>query len=883
MQGWGKILKICKKPIAWILILAICMPFCCGLFGAKTAEAIVTSSGDGNWRYTVQPDGTIVINEYCGSESKLSIPNMIEQKSVVGIGSSAFYQNESLTSVSIPYGVKEIGSYGFYGCANLTSVSMPESLTGIGYAAFQECGSLANVTIPGSVKNIEDSAFAYCSSLTYMALPNGIESVSASLFRQCTSLSGVVIPDSVTSIGSYAFSDCSGLTSIMLPNGVTTLGQGAFSGCSKLTSIVLPNGIDDIVAYLFSDCASLTSIILPAGVNSIGKSAFSECTGLTSLNIPADVVSIGQMAFSGCTGLTSLMVPAGVIEIGGNAFPDHHSFQIVTPLGSYAESYAKSNGIAVQTTSVSTPVPSVIPPSAPLPSAVPSSSITPLPSAVPSSGATPSPGSVPTQTPAATAAPSKVAEIKILGEVALTGNGRKEAYIYYDVLDQYGKSVRTKENVEWTASPAVQGDDKQAGKLTLYSEKGFNYGSYVHIVGVHAQTGTVYSNAVMVGGEQAANTVKFAGFLARSGGSGILQKIPADFAANTYVVLYKIFDQNGNVLNLSGNINGKLTFLSYAPQLLLNPVADGTVYTVNSEVYAGAQINPGPNIKQGGDVRIMALSNTTGAQTILNFNISSSGGVVLVNSIIPTPSPTATPTLKPTPNPTATPMVTPTPNLTATPTASSTTTPTADPIVTPTPGSVATPTLRPTSTPTLKPTPKPSKKPQTVHAKSITVVYGRKPFYLSASAPGGKLSYSVADKKVVAISSYGKVTVKGYGKTEVTVKAAATAYYKKASKMITIKVIPKKVIPKKIESPKKRKIVFSWKKNKTVTGYKVWVDIKRNFSTKQVLTLKKGTGSVNIGKVKSGKKYYVRIRSYKKVGKKKYYSKWSKALDIKVK
>ncbi len=877
MQGRGRILKICRKTIAWILTLAICIPFCCGLFRAKTAEAAATYSDDGNWRYTVQPDGTIVINEYCGSESKLSIPNMIDQKSVIGIGSSAFYQSESLTGVSIPYGVKEIGSYVFYGCTNLTSVSMPESLTGIGYAAFQECSSLANVTIPGSVKTIEDSAFAYCNSLTYMILPNGIESVSASLFKQCTSLNSVVIPDNVTGIGPYAFSDCSGLTSIMLPNGVTTLGQGAFSGCSKLTSIVLPNGVDDIAAYLFSDCISLTGITLPAGVTDIGKSAFSECTGLKSLNIPDSVISIGQMAFSGCIGLTSLTVPASVVGIGGNAFPDHHSFQIVTPLGSYAESYAKSNGIAVQTTSVPTPVPSVIPSSMPLPSAIPSSSAMPLPSATPSLSTTPLPGSVPTQTPAATVAPSKVAEIKILGEVALTGNGGKETYIYYDVLDQYGKSVRTKENVEWTTSPALQGNDKQAGKLTLYSENGFNYGSYVHIVGVHAQSGTVYSNAVMVGSGQAANTIKFAGFLARSGGSGILQKIPADFAANTYVVLYKIFDQNGNVLDLSGNINEKLTFLSYAPQLLPNPLADSTGYTVNSEVYAGAQINPGPNIKQGGDVRIMVLSNTTGAQTILNFNISSSGGIVLANSITPTPSPAVTPTLKPTPSPAATPTLKPTPTPTVTPTVS----PSATPMVTLSP--TVAPTLNPTSVPALSPTPEPAKKSQTVQAKSITAVYGRKPFYLSASAPGGKLSYSVANKKVVVISSYGKVTVKGYGKTKVTVKAAATAYYKKASKTITIKVIPKKVIPKKIKSPKRGRIIFSWEKNKTVTGYKVWIGTKRNFSTKQVLTLNKGRGSVKIGKVKSGKKYYVRIRSYKEIGEKKYYSKWSKILDVKVK
>jgi hypothetical protein len=38
-----------------------------------------------------------------------------------------------------------------------------------------------------------------------------------------------------------------------------------------------------------------------------------------------------------------------------------------------------------------------------------------------------------------------------------------------------------------------------------------------------------------------------------------------------------------------------------------------------------------------------------------------------------------------------------------------------------------------------------------------------------------------------------------------------------------------------------------------------------------------------IKKLKAGKKYYVRIRTHKKVGKKKYYSKWSARKTVKVK
>ena len=43
------------------------------------------------------------------------------------------------------------------------------------------------------------------------------------------------------------------------------------------------------------------------------------------------------------------------------------------------------------------------------------------------------------------------------------------------------------------------------------------------------------------------------------------------------------------------------------------------------------------------------------------------------------------------------------------------------------------------------------------------------------------------------------------------------------------------------------------------------------------------TTSKNITKLKAKKKYYIRVRSYKKVGKTTYYSGWSKAKTVKTK
>ncbi len=83
----------------------------------------------------------------------------------------------------------------------------------------------------------------------------------------------------------------------------------------------------------------------------------------------------------------------------------------------------------------------------------------------------------------------------------------------------------------------------------------------------------------------------------------------------------------------------------------------------------------------------------------------------------------------------------------------------------------------------------------------------------------------------------------------------------------------------------KKSVTVSFNKVKNVSGYQLQFSTSKNFDkNKKTVTLSNPkTAKRTVKNLKSKKKYYVRIRTYKKVGKKIYYSAWSKAKTVKTK
>lgn len=124
---------------------------------------------------------------------------------------------------------------------------------------------------------------------------------------------------------------------------------------------------------------------------------------------------------------------------------------------------------------------------------------------------------------------------------------------------------------------------------------------------------------------------------------------------------------------------------------------------------------------------------------------------------------------------------------------------------------------------------------------------------------------------------------KNVGTYTVTVKGKFKYQY---TKNLTFTINPKGTEISKLTAGKKAFTVAVKKQATQTTGYEISYSTDKNFkktATKSAKITSSKTVSKKISGLKKGKKYYVKIRTYKTVKSKKYYSAWSKVKTVKAK
>lgn len=192
----------------------------------------------------------------CSSLATLALPS-----SVNSIGDLAFTGCSSLASIEVD---KNNGSYSTDGRALMdkegdkilayangsgASYDVPSSVSTLGSYAFFNCTSLTTLNLPSSLKTIGDGILVGCTSLSAISLGAG------NTFFSCD---GTALTDAAgTTLLAYAEGAGASYT---VKDGITSIFSYAFAGDSLLTEITLSASVKHLYAYAFANCTALTSL-----------------------------------------------------------------------------------------------------------------------------------------------------------------------------------------------------------------------------------------------------------------------------------------------------------------------------------------------------------------------------------------------------------------------------------------------------------------------------------------------------------------------------------------------------------------------------------------------------------------------------------------------
>jgi hypothetical protein len=183
-------------------------------------------------------------------------------------------------------------------------------------------------------------------------------------------------------------------------------------------------------------------------------------------------------------------------------------------------------------------------------------------------------------------------------------------------------------------------------------------------------------------------------------------------------------------------------------------------------------------------------------------------------------------------------------------------------------------------------------KVKSVSVKSVTTSTAKLTWKKVSNADGYMVYTKDAKGKVKLVKTVSK-KVTSYKIKKLSAGKKYTYYvcaYKKsgskkiasAKKSCSFVTKPKTVTKVKVKTKTKKSVTVSWKKNSSATGYIVYMSTSKNGKYKKVAQTTKS--SITIKKLKKNKKYYFKIKSYKKVkGKKIVYSNLTKAVKGKTK
>ena len=189
-----------------------------------------------------------------GDQAFFNAPSLktIDLSKVISIGEKAFSADILYTYADSNANTPAIDSEGYYiyhyYAAPLISIDL-SSLEYLGKEAFYQSQSLTSVTLGNKLKEIPENAFMSCTELISINLGN-VEKIGLQAFAETPLI--IIDLSSCKEIGNYAFINCKNLLSVTLCENGSVIGEGAFAYSEKLVNVTNLNKVEKINAYAFA-------------------------------------------------------------------------------------------------------------------------------------------------------------------------------------------------------------------------------------------------------------------------------------------------------------------------------------------------------------------------------------------------------------------------------------------------------------------------------------------------------------------------------------------------------------------------------------------------------------------------------------------------------
>lgn len=294
----------------------------------------------------------------------------------IEIGAYAFYDSQTLKSLTIPSTVTTVGERAFgqlilldtlvWGVANGSGVhetafdsarsndyndynpdngrypdlavtlkntvaTLPEGLFG------EQNYRVVSITFEeGSILTVAPNlGYMYKSRLVSLSLPASIKTIPEGAYRYCDALASVTLNEGLVEIGKEAFKaeySLSLLTSLTLPSTLETIGERAFY-YSKITSLDFPASLREIGKEAFA-YSELTAAHLPAGTTTLGDGVFAY-SKVAAVTLPTEAFALPTGAFLDCKGITEIVIPDSVTSMPVGALKGTSVSKITLPYLSF--------------------------------------------------------------------------------------------------------------------------------------------------------------------------------------------------------------------------------------------------------------------------------------------------------------------------------------------------------------------------------------------------------------------------------------------------------------------------------------------------------------------------------------------------------------------